>query len=181
MSRLRGLDRKPLPMHISSFTGTIADASTGAPIRVGGTIAFHQKTTALPGPDGEGRGPLVWKCAELPEDDLAADESDLRKAFDREFSEKNREDIKRAPESPDTAAHLRAKHAREWRIAVFNRGRRPLHVALLGKTLEQIASIVRLADPPPAIGGVETPPPEVSPAPVAVGSDPLRAILRPVE
>jgi len=171
----RGLDRPVAPLHTTGFEGSITDPDTAAPIRVTGRATFQQTRTALPGPDGAGKGPLIWKCIELPEDNLGAEDGPVRKVFDPEFSAKNRDDLARAQEDPDTAAHLRAKHAKEFRIAVFLRGRRPLHNLLLGKSAEQVASIVTLADPPPALGDQT---PEFLPVAEALTADPLRAILR---
>jgi hypothetical protein len=173
----RGADRVPIPTHTTAFEGSITDPSTAAPLRVTGKATFQRWKTALPGPDGDGRGPAIWRCIEIPEDNFGHEESDLRRVFDKEFTEKNRDDIQRAPEDPERAAHLRAKHAKDFRVAVFTRGRRPLHNLLLGKSAEQIASTMTLADPPPPLADqVSTP--EVVPVAAAVSEDPLRAILR---
>jgi hypothetical protein len=173
----RGLDRPPPAPHTTAFSGSIVDPTTSSTLRVTGKITFQQWRTSLGGPDGDGKGPLIWRCIELPEDNLSSEEGDLRKLFDKEFAEKNRDDISRAAEDPERAAHLRALHAKEFRICVFNRGRRPLHNAMLGKSAEQVAPIVTLADPPPAIDN-QPPPPETAPVPAPVsGESPLAAIL----
>lgn len=173
----RGSDAPLPPTHSTPFTCTITDPSTASPVHVSGLCSFQQIRSSLPGPDGGGRGPLVWKLMEIPEDNFADEGGDLRRLHDGDFSQKNRDDIQRAHENPEVASDLRARHSKSWRVCVFTRGRRPLHTLLLGKTSEQVAALATLADPPPAIGSAvatteapPSPPPEQQP-------DLLRAIL----
>ena len=131
-------------------------------VRVRGELEFQRRS------DG------TMRCLAAT-DDLAEESGDLFAIISKEFQIRNAESVKYAAEGDASQAEwLRAFWAREWRVACFTRGRKPLLNALIGQPIERVLRIAKLAELPAGVTAGQAPV-----APVAADVEPERVAPAP--